>query len=77
MRKKSLKIYSAFYIILNLIIYQVEYIKVYLESLFNNNKLLIYIKLPPSIKKREKIYIVNCLKTYMASSSQTAFETRI
>lgn len=48
-RKKSLHIYLAFCLMLNLFIYQVDIVSVYLESLFGNNKLPIFIKLSPEM----------------------------
>lgn len=44
-RKESLHIYLALYLMLNLFIYLVDIVDVYLESLVNNNKLSIFIKL--------------------------------
>lgn len=44
-RKKLLQIYLAFCLILNLFIYYVDIIAVYLESLLGDNKLPIFIKL--------------------------------
>lgn len=46
-RKESLYIYLALYLMLNLFIHQMDIVGAYLESLLNDNKLPIFMKLPP------------------------------
>lgn len=46
MKRKSFYIYLAIYFTLNLIIYQVHIVYTYLESLLDDNKYLIFMKLP-------------------------------
>lgn len=48
-RQESIEIYLAIYLIVNLIIHQVDIIGAYLESLLNDNKYPIFIRLPPDI----------------------------
>lgn len=54
-RIKSLRIYLALCLILNLFIYQVDIVGTYPESLFGNNELLIFMKLPPKIQYLRQI----------------------
>lgn len=55
MRRKSLQIYLALCLMLNLIIYQVDIVGTYLESLLGDNKLPIFMKLPPRIHQLYKV----------------------
>lgn len=52
-----MQIYLAIYAYLGLIIHQVDIIKAYIESLLDDNKFLIYIKLLPGIEQmRTRLY---------------------
>ena len=48
-RRESLRIYLALCLMLNLFIHQVDIVSIYLESPLGNNKLPIFIKLPPGM----------------------------
>ncbi len=48
-RRKSLQVYLALYVMLNLIIHQVEIMDAYLESKLGDNKLSIFMKLSPGM----------------------------
>lgn len=54
-RKKSLQIYLAICLFLNLIIYQVDIIETYLESDLSDNKLPIFITLPLRMHKLKHV----------------------
>lgn len=47
--------YQAIYVVLNLIIYQVDIIYAYVKSLLNNNKYSIFMKLPQKINQLRQI----------------------
>ncbi len=54
-RRKSLRIYLALYLVLNLFIYQVDIIGAYLENLLNDNKFAIFMRLLPGMYKLRQI----------------------
>ncbi len=54
-KRKSLQIYLALYMMLNLIIHQVDIVGAYLESKLRDNKLSIFMKLSPRIRNLRQI----------------------
>ena len=54
-RRESLRIYLALCLMLNLFIHQVDIVSAYLESPLGNNKLPIFIKLPPGMHDLRQI----------------------
>lgn len=54
-RRKSLQIFLAISAMLGLIIHQVDIVGAYLESLLDDNKFLIYMKLPPGIHQFRQV----------------------
>ena len=54
-KKKSLPIYLALCLMLNLFIYQVDIMKVYLESLLDDNKFPIFMQFSLSIQYLQQI----------------------
>lgn len=63
-RRESLYIYLALCIILELIIYQVNIINIYLESLIDDNKFAIYMKLMLRINNMRKGLYCRLLKSF-------------
>ena len=54
-RRESLRIYLAVCLFLNLIIYQVDIVKAYLESNLSENKLPIFMKLTPKMHQLRQV----------------------
>lgn len=48
-KRKSLQIYLSICLVLNLFIYQIDIIDVYLKSLFKNHKYFIFMRLTPKM----------------------------
>lgn len=55
MKRELFCIYLAICITFNLIIYQVDIVGAYLESLLNDNEYSIFMKLPPEIHELRQI----------------------
>lgn len=55
-RRESLQIYWVFGLRLNLFIYQIDILSAFLESLFGNNKLSIFMKLLPRLHNLHQIW---------------------
>lgn len=68
-KRESLRIYLALCLKLNLFIYQVNIMGIYLESLLGDNKLLIIIKLSAgyiTFTKYKKAFFIDCRGVYIA-----------
>ena len=76
-KKKLLQIYLAICIFLGLIIHQINIVGVYLESLLDDNKFFIYIKLPLGINQIKKWLHCRLLRNlYGLRQLQTALEPK-
>ncbi len=54
-RRKSLRIYLALCLVLNLFIHQVDIVEAYLESLLNDNEFPIFMRLSPGMHELRQI----------------------
>ena len=79
MRKKLLQIYLAICLFLNLIIYQIDIIGAYLDNNLSDNKLSIFMKLPPRMHQLRsgKSCFAGYCTAYTASSNQKSFGIRM